>query len=168
MGRPVTVEKRRVICELCGLVRWVYPRRGRALPKRCQRCNYAHRRGPDNGRWRGGITTANKKLRASPEYQAWRTAVFERDQYTCIGCGQHGGRLHADHIKPFAEYPELRLDVSNGRTLCEECHAKTPTYLSRALKGKPGRADHRQARLPLYGAERSRDERGRFAYGKLA
>jgi len=41
-------------------------------------------------------------------------------------CGHCGAkpRLHADHIKPWKDYPELRFDVSNGRTLCEDCHIR--------------------------------------------
>ena len=31
-------------------------------------------------------------------------------------------------IKSFSEHPGLRLDVSNGRTLCSGCHKKTDTY----------------------------------------
>jgi 5-methylcytosine-specific restriction endonuclease McrA len=58
----------------------------------------------------------------------WRKAVFERDKYTCQLCGQVGGRLQADHIKPYKEFPELRLELSNGRTLCVPCHKKTPSY----------------------------------------
>lgn len=60
--------------------------------------------------------------RKTPQYAEWRTAVFERDGYRCAICGEVGGRLNAHHIKPFARYPDLRLDVDNGITLCEECH----------------------------------------------
>lgn len=58
----------------------------------------------------------------------WRTAVFQRDNYTCQWCGQVGGRLQAHHIKPFMEYPNLRLELSNGITLCLECHKETDTF----------------------------------------
>jgi len=78
--------------------------------------------------WKGGVTPLYKKIRKSPEYILWRTSVFERDNYTCTICGLVGGKLNADHIKPFALYPELRLSIDNGRTLCEPCHKKTPTW----------------------------------------
>lgn len=78
--------------------------------------------------WQGGISTENNRIRHSMEYRQWRETVFERDSYTCQYCNIRGGRLNADHIKPFALYPQLRFDISNGRTLCEDCHKKTPTY----------------------------------------
>lgn len=58
----------------------------------------------------------------------WREKIFKRDNFTCQFCGQRGGRLQADHIKPYKEFPELRHVLSNGRTLCIDCHKKTPTY----------------------------------------
>jgi len=78
--------------------------------------------------WKGGITDNNVKFRNSIEYKAWRTAVYKRDNYTCVECGQHGGSLNADHIKEFAFYPELRLELSNGQTLCVKCHKQKGTY----------------------------------------
>lgn len=66
------------------------------------------------------------------EYRLWRQAVFARDDWTCVFCGERGGKLHADHIKPYAVYSALRYELSNGRTLCAPCHAGTPTFGGRA------------------------------------
>jgi hypothetical protein len=86
-------------------------------------------RGEKAHQWRGGISSKNKIIRESLEYKLWRTAVFERDSYTCIWCGDNkGGNLEADHIKPFYLYPELRFAIDNGRTLCHKCHQTTTTY----------------------------------------
>lgn len=86
-----------------------------------------------------GKTTENMKIRKSKEYKQWRQSVFERDDYTCQACGQKGGGLNADHIKPFAYFPELRFELSNGRTLCVPCHLKTDSFGNRARKNySPG------------------------------
>ncbi len=91
----------------------------------------AHR-GESNNMWKGGITPVNQAIRTSAAYKDWRVTVFQRDNYTCLECGSRGVTLHADHIKPFAYYPELRLVITNGRTLCVPCHKKTDTYSGRA------------------------------------
>lgn len=79
------------------------------------------------------ITYGNKKfqwektkqqLRHSKEYIKWRNNVFKRDKYVCQICNKLGGNLNAHHIKSFKSYPDLRLNVDNGITLCEECHKK--------------------------------------------
>lgn len=81
-----------------------------------------------NVKWKGGITPINEKIRKSFVYKLWRNAVFEKDNYTCQECGIRGDNLHADHIKPFAVYVDLRFAIDNGRALCVPCHKKTPTY----------------------------------------
>jgi hypothetical protein len=90
--------------------------------------------GENNPAWRGGITKEHIKIRNSTEYTNWRKKVFERDDYTCLFCKKRGGDLVADHIKPFSIFKDLRLDINNGRTLCQKCHHETETYGGRALK----------------------------------
>jgi hypothetical protein len=56
--------------------------------------------------WKGGITPLTSAIRALLEYKLWRSAIFERDNYTCQECGARSGNgkaiiLHADHIKMF-------------------------------------------------------------------
>lgn len=86
-------------------------------------------RGEKSHFWKGGITPIHKLIRESQKYKLWREAVFKRDNYQCIWGGkEHGSNLHADHIKPFSLFPELRFAVDNGRTLCESCHKTTETY----------------------------------------
>ena len=81
--------------------------------------------------WKGGISDKNKLDREKPEYKLWRKNVFERDNYTCQECGARSEKnksvyLEAHHIKPYATHPELRLELSNGITLCKPCHYKKP------------------------------------------
>lgn len=92
------------------------------------------KRGEKNPCWKGGITPTNMVIRASAEYRLWRESVFLRDEYTCVWCGVRGGNLNADHIKPFAYFPELRFAIDNGRTLCVPCHKTTDTYGARKPK----------------------------------
>lgn len=66
-------------------------------------------------------TAENARARSTPEYRLWRSAVLERDDYTCQDCGATEN-LHVHHIRGFATHPELRTDVSNGVTLCVDCH----------------------------------------------
>jgi hypothetical protein len=76
----------------------------------------------------------NALARKSTEYRQWREAVFKKDGYRCVwylGNGFKCGamdNIEADHIFPFAYFPELRHDVNNGRTYCSYHHKQTITY----------------------------------------
>lgn len=67
---------------------------------------------------------SHKNREARRELKSWRKEIFEKDNYTCQKYCQLGGTLNAHHIKFFANYPEFRLDLNNGITLCEACHKK--------------------------------------------
>lgn len=98
--------------------------------------------GKNSVHWKGS-STENQLVRSSFAYKQWRKSVFERDNYTCVICGDRNNKdrgksvkLHADHIKPFAYHIELRFDITNGRTLCIPCHKKTDTYGGKCVKYK--------------------------------
>lgn len=81
--------------------------------------------------WKGGVTSKSRVARNSVEYKLWRTNVFRRDDYTCQACGSRGIYLQADHVLSFSNYPDLRFEILNGRTLCIPCHKETPNYAGR-------------------------------------
>jgi hypothetical protein len=81
--------------------------------------------GAANGWWKGGTTPERQRLYHTEEWKATVTAVFARDVYTCQRCGapkRGAGGLHAHHIKSWAEHPDLRQELSNLITLCNQCH----------------------------------------------
>lgn len=84
--------------------------------------------GDKHPNWKGSKTPENKRIRHCVEYKLWRKSVFERDNYTCVFCGATKVYIQADHIKPFALFPELRFAIDNGRTLCVPCHRSTDSY----------------------------------------
>lgn len=80
------------------------------------------RYGADSNLWRGGIATLQNIQRQTPEYKAWRTAVYTRDGFACILCDRTKN-LHAHHIKSFSKFPDLRTVIDNGVTVCRGCHS---------------------------------------------
>lgn len=83
-------------------------------------------KGENHPQYRHGLTAVKRSekqiIRKSFEYKIWRESVFQRDNFTCQGCGTIGGYLEAHHIKSYDKYPELRFEISNGQTLCKKCH----------------------------------------------
>ena len=86
-------------------------------------------------------------IRKSTRYKEWRMAVFTRDNFKCtnIECDGKDKTIIVDHIIPFAVIVNaaklnadnldtkinsvgLLWDPDNGRTLCNTCHIKTPTF----------------------------------------
>jgi len=105
-----------------------HPNRGKGISRYRTGLPRPDHAGEKNANWRGGTSGERQKVMASIPYKQWRKAVFDRDDYTCQICFKRGGTLQADHIKPYALFPKLRLDIKNGRTLCKSCHMKTDTW----------------------------------------
>lgn len=116
----ISNAKKRKPVVLCGCGKPVSKR----LYTRCHSCAMRSFSGSKNPAWRGGSTSKEMLVRTSKQYKIWRESVLRRDNRMCVFCSKEGPIMHVDHIKPFAEHPELRLDISNGRTLCISCHRK--------------------------------------------
>ncbi len=99
LGKPHSEETRRKISE---------SRKGKNI-------------GSANPMWKGGKSSEDylERRRFRRELQS---IVFARDNYTCQVCDSYGGSIQVDHIKSWSDYPELRFDINNCRTLCMSCH----------------------------------------------
>ena len=88
----------------------------------------------------------------------WRGKVLARDGYVCCKCGR---KIHviAHHIKSQFTYPEFKLSVENGMSLCRRCHSQ---LLEFALRLTPpdyrytrGKIDLGQLRVEIRAMTRS-------------
>jgi len=124
-------------CDGCGDM--IYVHKKRAILHRQFYCSMACRNVGFRARW--------TRTRRSAAYQDWRHNVMLRDGFACARCGDVNGPLHAHHIKHWARYVDLRFEVSNGLTLCRDCHAREhdgePTPLRTPRPPRP------QRQLPL-------------------
>lgn len=111
------------ICEECGTSFHVLPSR---LAKKAMRwCSLACRNIAADAK-----SSGNRNQRATRTYAHWRRAVLARDSRQCQRCGQVGGEMHAHHIKRWNTHPALRFDVTNGETLCADCHRKHHPWMA--------------------------------------
>lgn len=122
-------NKGRTAVLTCATCRRQFTAPGRPDQRYCSgRCKGVARSGDRNHNWAGGISAQYELERHSWPARKWRRDVFARDNRTCQQCGAVGVPVHADHIKPWIAFPELRFDLTNGRTLCVPCHEATPTF----------------------------------------
>ncbi|HRF70086.1 MAG TPA: HNH endonuclease [Candidatus Pelethenecus sp.] len=79
-----------------------------------------------NGRWRGDDFLRNNHslFRGRNEWKEWRKSVYERDGYKCLDCGS-SKELEPHHIIPLRVDKLLVFEITNGVTLCRQCHQKT-------------------------------------------
>jgi len=81
-------------------------------------------RGDKNINWKGGITDLNTlRNRMTPEWRIWYSECLKRDNKTCRVCFSKNKKLELHHIHTWSEHKDKRHDISNGITLCEDCHS---------------------------------------------
>ena len=80
---------------------------------------------------KGGITPINNLIRTSFKMKLWKLEVFRKNGFRCMDCGEKelvSGKLEADHILRFVDYPHLRFEILNGQTLCIPCHKQKTKF----------------------------------------
>jgi hypothetical protein len=101
------------------LVDWEHFKAG----NRCRQCHLEDCRGENHPNWNPELSREDREnKRRIDGIEEWRLSVFYRDDFTCQKCNCRGGKLHAHHIKNYADNKDLRIVVGNGVTLCAECH----------------------------------------------
>lgn len=64
-----------------------------------------------------------KREYSDPAYKQFRIDVLKRDKRTCQMPGCKSKKfLQVHHIQTWANAATLRYEVTNGITLCKECH----------------------------------------------
>lgn len=104
-----------------------YSKSGWKMPEKAKDKIRQSQIGDKNNNWKGGVTKEEHVLRLTSPYKNWKLQVFKRDNFTCQECGMKNKNLECHHIKSFAEYPKLRMDIDNAISLCKKCHLKTKT-----------------------------------------
>lgn len=87
------------------------------------------RLGVNNHAWNPDRDRLTDRHRAKGMLRDWRSAVYERDGYTCRACGVTGAELNAHHLDSWAAHPARRIYLDNGITLCVWCHEEFHSWM---------------------------------------
>lgn len=125
------------VCDKCHDERVLRFEKYTDLCRRCAIYKISERlRGPSNGmygrrgelspRWNPEKTNSERLLGAerftSKESIRWAKDVKRAGNFTCLKCGQLGGKLVSHHIESWCSNVDLRFVLSNGACLCQRCH----------------------------------------------
>lgn len=91
----------------------------------CAECKRKRFLGANNHNYNPNLTDEERQElgRYEGRYKAFRKAVYKRDKYSCVVCGNgKSNTLVAHHLDSYSDFPDRRTDPENAVTLCESCH----------------------------------------------
>ena len=92
---------------------------------RCNNNSCCHVSGENHYRWNPNLTNEDrmKERKYDKDYLPFIKSVLKRDNYYCQCCHSRS-KLVVHHMDGYNWCKERRIDISNGITLCENCHKK--------------------------------------------
>lgn len=116
-------QKVKIICPVHGL--YSQNAYDHAIGHGCQKCYLENLEEEKNPNWRNGSKGHYTKLRNSKENCRWIRKI-KKNKDNCECCEkQFTGNFRekqAHHLNSWKDFPEQRLDESNGVVLCVSCH----------------------------------------------
>lgn len=113
-------------CPICGSFNTAEAPNGPHMEFRCNDCGFS--------RFIKKAKNADKDNHRHNQLNKWAKQVKDRDGNRCVICGSTNC-LHAHHIIPKEQHPELELMLNNGVTLCQTHHEMVHPYMKRYTNG---------------------------------
>jgi len=89
----------------------------------CPHCHKLIYKGTNHHNWNHKLSKQDRLLdRDINKVLKLKQAVIKRDKRTCQCCHKKKKILHNHHLEGYHWCKELRFEVSNGVTLCKDCH----------------------------------------------
>lgn len=110
----------------CGNVFFVKPEH-LANGHGCPNSLCCKKRGKEHYRYNENLSDEERSSdrKSKKEYRDWRLSVYAKGNFSCDICGckaSKRNKIVAHHLESYDVNEDLRYDVSNGITLCDECH----------------------------------------------
>ena len=123
-----SAQKVKVRCDHCGKeyeLRYVdYLRRNHNGINYCLACSkIVLNTGINNPTYKPYLTEEERKRNhLDSKVRLWSKKVMARDNYTCQCCGKNNIIINSHHLDGYNWCKDKRYEVSNGITLCDNCH----------------------------------------------
>jgi len=114
----------------------------------CKTCWLEHNRGETHTNWIHGRSDEQRTHRRNNRIldTQWKVAVHIRDGGKCVICKSHAKQAH--HLDGYHWCREKRLDVSNGVSLCKECHKEFHSLYGKSMNTQEQFEEFKGRKIP--------------------